>query len=79
MPGDALPSIAPIVGDKKPAAGTSTLASPSLDVDLPGTREKSIRILWIYSDFRGACIFVDEEDALPCLAAILVRKTPRSG
>src|SRR5262249_18482834 len=56
---------------KDAATGTAAFAAPSLDVDLPGAGEECVRILGIHGDLGGAGVFVNEENALPGLAAVL--------
>src|SRR5205814_10458719 len=70
MAGDALPCITAIIGDEDTAPGAAALASPGLDIDLPRAGKERIRIFGVHGDLGGAGVFIDEEDALPSLAAI---------
>src|SRR5947209_6397223 len=70
MSNDAIPCAAAVARDKDSAAGAAGVASPGLDVNLPGPGEEDAGIVGIHGEFGGAGVLINEQNALPVLASI---------
>src|SRR5207245_8138292 len=70
MAAQARPREAAVARHEQPAAGPSAFAAPRVDFELPHAGEDLPRVLRIHRQVRAAGVLVDEQRALPRLAAV---------
>ena len=67
---DVRPGVAAVVRNIDAATRAAAQFGVGMHHNFPGARKHGSRILRIHGETRAACVFVDEQNPLPVLAAV---------